>query len=131
MDGKPAATKASPFVDLVDDWYKDAVAWAAETGIVDGMDETHFAPNENVTREQAMAMLMRYAKYKGMDVSATVELKQYKDASSISDWADAAVHWAVATGLINGVTDTTIEPQGNSTRAQIATILMRFQTSLA
>lgn len=131
MDGKPAATKASPFVDLVDDWYKDAVAWAAETGIVDGMDETHFAPNENVTREQAMAMLMRYAKYKGMDVSATVELKQYKDASSISDWADAAVHWAVATGLINGVTDTTIEPQGNSTRAQIATILMRFQTNRA
>ena len=129
MEGKPAASKASPFVDLVDDWYKNAVNWAAETGIVDGMDETHFVPNENITREQAMTMLMRYARYKGMDVSATIELKQFTDASSISDWADAAVRWAVATGLINGVTDTTIVPQGDSTRAQIAAILMRFQTN--
>ena len=105
------------------------MAWAAENGIVDGMDDEHFAPNDKLTREQAMTMLMRYAKYKGMDVSATVDLAKFTDAGSISSWADAAVHWAVAIGLIDGVTDKTIEPQGNSTRAQIATILMRCQTN--
>ncbi len=129
MDGEPAAKAAAKFVDVTEDWYKDAVAWAAENGIVDGMDDEHFAPNDKLTREQAMTMLMRYAKYKGMDVSATVDLAKFTDAGSISSWADAAVHWAVAIGLIDGVTDKTIEPQGNSTRAQIATILMRFQTN--
>lgn len=129
MDGEPAAKAAAKFVDVTEDWYKPAVAWAAENGIVDGMDDEHFAPNDKLTREQAMTMLMRYAKYKGMDVSATVDLAKFTDAGSISSWADAAVHWAVAIGLIDGVTDKTIEPQGNSTRAQIATILMRFQTN--
>ena len=93
------------------------------------MDPEHFNPDGEVTREQAMTMLMRYAKYKGMDVSATVELTKYADADQIGEWASDAVHWAVAVGLINGTTPTTLEPQGTSTRAQVATILMRFQTN--
>ena len=129
MEGTPEAKEAAKFVDLEDDWYKAAVAWAAETGIVNGMDADHFDPNGKVTREQAMTMLMRYAKYKGMDVSATVELTKYTDVDQIGDWAQDAVHWAVAVGLINGTTPTTLEPQGQSTRAQVATILMRFQTN--
>lgn len=129
MEGTPAPEGESAFVDLKDDWYKDAVAWAAENGIVNGMDPEHFNPDGEVTREQAMTMLMRYAKYKGMDVSATVELTKYADADQIGEWASDAVHWAVAVGLINGTTPTTLEPQGTSTRAQVATILMRFQTN--
>lgn len=131
MEGTPAPKAESKFVDLKDDWYKDAVAWAAENGIVNGMDEDHFGPDGSVTREQAMTMLMRYAKYKGMDVSATADLSKFTDADSISDWADEAVHWAVAIGLINGTTPTTLEPQGNSTRAQVAAILMRLQSKQA
>ena len=129
MEGAPEAKEAAKFVDLTQDWYKAAVAWAAETGVVKGMDADHFAPDAKVTREQATTMLMRYAQLKEMDVSATVELTKYADADQISAWASDAVHWAVARGLINGVTPTTLEPKGESTRAQIATILMRFQTN--
>ena len=129
MEGEPAAKAESAFTDLTKDWYKAAVEWAAENGIVNGMDAKHFNPEGKVTREQAMTMLMRYAAFKGMDVSATVELTKYADADQISSWASDAVCWAVASGLINGVTPTTLEPKGSSTRAQIATILMRFQTN--
>jgi hypothetical protein len=129
MDGTPEAKAPAAFTDLTDDWYKDAVAWAAENGIVKGMGDGLFNPDGKVTREQAMTMLMRYAEYKGMDVSATVELTKYVDADQIGEWASDAVHWAVARGLIKGTTATTLEPQGESTRAQVATILMRFQTN--
>ena len=129
MEGTPEAKAPAAFTDLTDDWYKDAVAWAAENGIVNGMGDGLFNPDGKVTREQAMTMLMRYAKLKGMDVSATVELTKYVDADQIGEWASDAVHWAVARGLIKGTTATTLEPQGESTRAQVATILMRFQTN--
>ena len=131
MEGTPKAKETPKFVDLTQGWYKDAVAWAAENGIVNGKDEEHFDPEGKVTREEAMTMLMRYAKFKDMDVSATVELTKFTDAGQISSWASDAVRWAVASGLINGVTPTTLVPKGESTRAQIATILMRFQTKLA
>ena len=131
MDGSPAPKTESKFVDLKDDWYKNAVAWAAENGIVNGLDDDHFGPDGSVTREQAMTMLMRYAKYKGMDVSASADLSKFDDVGNVSQWANEAVHWAVAMGLINGTTPTTLEPQGNSTRAQVAAILMRFQSQQA
>ena len=130
MDGAPKAEKEAAFVDLTEDWYKDAVAWASENGIVNGLDNEHFNPNGKVTREQAMTMLMRYAKYKGMDVSAKADLSGFTDADKVSEWAQDAVSWAVAVKLINGTTPTTLEPQGESTRAQVATILMRFQTNV-
>jgi hypothetical protein len=75
-------------------------------------------------------MLMRYAKYKGMDVSAKADLSGFTDADKVSEWAQDAVSWAVAVKLINGTTPTTLEPQGESTRAQVAMILMRFQTNV-
>ena len=130
MEGAPAPKTEAGFTDLTQAWYRDAVAWAAENEIVNGMSAETFAPDGKVTREQAMTMLMRYARYKGMDVSATVSLTQYTDADQIGAWASDAVHWAVAVGLINGMTPTTLAPQGESTRAQVATILMRFQTQL-
>ena len=131
MAGEPAASAPASFTDLRQGWYRDAVAWAAENKIVEGISATQFAPDAKVTREQAMTMLMRYAAFKGYDVSARDNLAAFSDASSVSSWARDAMQWAVAAGLIEGVTDTTIQPRGESTRAQIATILMRFQNNIA
>ena len=130
MEGSPAPKAAAQFTDLKQDWYMDAVAWAAENGIVNGMGNNLFAPEQEVTREQAMTMLMRYAAYKGMDVSKRADLSVFKDGASVSDWAKDAVQWAVAAELINGMPDGTFQPQGMCTRAQVATILMRFQKNL-
>ncbi|MBQ9045684.1 MAG: S-layer homology domain-containing protein [Oscillospiraceae bacterium] len=130
MEGAPAPKTQAAFTDLTQDWYRDAVAWAAENGIVSGMSETTFAPDAKVTREQAMTMLMRCAAFKGLDVTAAADLSAFGDAGSVSMWAEPAVRWAVAARLIQGMPDGTLQPQGGSTRAQVATILMRFQRQL-
>ncbi|MEE0435756.1 MAG: S-layer homology domain-containing protein, partial [Peptococcaceae bacterium] len=85
-----------------------------------------FGPNDAITREQLAAILMNYADYKGMDVSARVDLSAYSDADTISSWATDTMEWAVAEGLISGMTADTLEPQGNATRAQVAAIFQRF-----
>ena len=111
-------------------WYAKAVAWAAANEIVDGYSDTVFGPEDPVTREQLSAILYRYAKYKGYDVTRQAELSGYTDAGRVTGYAVDAVRWAVAEGLIAGVTETTLVPNGNSTRAQTATILMRFCESV-
>ena len=88
--------------------------------------EISFAPDEPMTREQMAAILYRYAQYKGYDITANGNLDVYTDASQISNFAVYAMQWANGEGLINGVTDTTLNPQGSAIRAQVAAILMRF-----
>jgi len=109
-------------------WYYDAVAWAWKNGIVSGIDEHSFAPNDNVTREQIVVLLYRYVKFKGIDTEKIENSKtmMYNDVNEISSYAATAMKWAVGGGLIKGETDTTLNPKSNTTRAQIATILMRF-----
>ena len=102
-------------------WYARGREWATENGISDGTNM-----EGKITREQLAAMLYRYAKMKGYDVSASASLSGYTDASSVSGWATDAMRWAVSAGLINGRTATTLAPQGNATRAEVASILMRF-----
>lgn len=102
-------------------WYTAGRAWAMGAGISDGTNMTG-----KITREQLAAMLYRYAKMKGYDVSASADISGYTDASSVSSWATDAMRWAVSAGLINGRTATTLAPQGNATRAEVASILMRF-----
>lgn len=102
-------------------WYTAGRAWAMENGISDGTNM-----EGKITREQLAAMLYRYAKLKGYDVSASADISGYTDASSVSSWATDAMRWAVSAGLINGRTATTLAPQGNATRAEVASILMRF-----
>ena len=102
-------------------WYARGREWAMGAGISDGTNMTG-----KITREQLAAMLYRYAKMKGYDVSASASLSGYTDASSVSSWATDAMRWAVSAGLINGRTATTLAPQGNATRAEVASILMRF-----
>ncbi len=127
LEGEPATTAVNPFTDVLPGaWYTDAVTWASAAGIVNGMSPTTFEPMANITCEQMATMLLRYAKYKKYDVSATVSLDAYTDASKVSDWAFRAMQWANAEGLITGRTPTTLVPDGTATRAETATILMRF-----
>ena len=115
------------FSDVSDgDWYATAVNWAATEGIVSGTGEGDFSPNAAITREQLAAMLMNYAAYKGQDVSARANLSAYSDAAAISSWANDVMSWSVAEGLISGMTEDTLQPQGSATRAQVAAILERF-----
>lgn len=119
--------QAAGFADVDDnDWYATAVNWAANVGVVNGYEDNTFKPNTAITREQLAAILMNYAAYKGYDVSARADLSHYSDADSISSWANDVLLWAVAEGLLTGVTDDTIAPQAHATRAQVAAILQRF-----
>ena len=132
LEGQPAPSGDSGFSDVAaGTWYTDAVAWAAENGIVNGVSETEFAPGKDITREQLATILFRYAEAKGYDVSARVDLSAYPDANQIQSYAAESVAWAVAEGLIQGFEDNTLRPAGNATRAQIATILMRFCEGVA
>ena len=127
MDGDPIVNSANIFTDVADDaWYADAVLWANTNGIVSGYGEGLFGPNDNITREQMAAILYRYAEFKGYDVSEIDNLEAYIDVDYVSDWALAGMEWAVGEKLITGMTATTLVPQGNATRAQVASILMRF-----
>ena len=117
--------QAAGFADVDDnDWYATAVNWAANVGVVNGYEDNTFKPNTAITREQLAAILMNYAAYKGEDVSNRADLTSYTDQPST--WAEEAMSWAVAEGLINGVTADTLQPQGAATRAQVAAILQRF-----
>ncbi len=126
LEGSPAAS-VGDFSDVaVGDWYAQAVNWAASVGVVNGFDDGTFQPNTAITREQMAAILRNFAAYKGMDVSTTGDLSTYTDATSVSDWAKDSVTWAVGSGLIGGYEDSTLRPQGNTTRAEAAAMLQRY-----
>ena len=128
---KPAATQGSTFSDVAQgQWYTDAVAWAAENGIVNGVGDGKFDPEGTVTREQMAAILYRYAQYKDCDVSDSASLQSFGDAGTVSSYAVPSMEWAVGAELINGM-DGNLKPKGTATRAQVATILMRFCENVA
>lgn len=119
----------NPFADVPEEeWYTEAVAWAAAEGVVNGVREDLFEPESQVTREQMATILYRYAQNTG--AARQEALTAFADAHRISDWAQEAVQWAVAGGLLQGTAEADgllyLDPQGNATRAQVATILMRF-----
>ncbi len=131
LEGEPKVSGTMPFTDLTQNWYKDAVLWAYQTGVVSGTSATTFAPDLPVTREQIAVILMGYAE-KVLGVTRTwtpADLSVYPDAGSVSGWAKDALADAVALGLISGASNggqTYLEPQGSATREQVATILMEF-----
>ena len=126
LEGVESAESAG-FADVAaNDWYATAVNWAAASGITSGTGDGNFSPNTAITREQLAAILMNYAQYKGQDVSARATLDTYNDAAAISSWANDVMSWAVAEGLLTGVTNDQLQPQGNATRAQVAAIFERF-----
>ena len=123
--GQPKEGK-NTFTDVPNGkWYTDAVAWAAENGIVNGVGNNRFNPNGDITREEMATILFRYANKNGIDTSKRGNLNLFPDANQVSDWAKDAVQWTVAEGIING-SDGKLLPRGNATRAQVATIFMRL-----
>ena len=130
LAGAPAPKAPNTFVDVPDGaWYTDAVTWAAENGVVSGIGGSRFDPSGFVTREQTAEILYNYAHSKGYDVSVRADLTVFPDAGSVSGWAEKALSWANAAGLINGTVrdgQTILDPQGSASRAQVAMILMNY-----
>lgn len=137
MDGRPVAGGVgTAFADVPDgQYYTEAVRWASENGIVAGVSETRFQPNGNITREQIAAIIYRYARFQGRDTSASADLSVFPDSSSVSDYAKTAISWANASGLISGIKESDgtvrLSPKGSATRAQVASILMRYLQNVA
>ena len=130
LEGEPAVTGEAGFDDVGDTWYTDAVIWAAANDIVNGIGDNQFGPENTLTREQLVTMLYRYAEAAGYDVSAAADLSGYPDAGKVQTYAQEAMSWAVAEGIVEGM-DGNLNPAGNASRAQIATILMRFCEDVA
>lgn len=126
LEGKPEETAEAPFTDTAGHWALEAIAWAAQNNVVAGYDDGTFGPEKLVTREEFAQMMYNYAKFKGYDLTAGGDLTQFPDAGAISDWAETALSWANGKGLINGHDNGTIDPQGNTTRAQAASIMKNF-----
>ena len=127
LDDSPEQKYSAGFTDVVaSQWYTEAVAWATENGIVSGYGGGLFGPNDTITQEQLAAILYRYARYKGYDMTASADLSGYTDSGSISTWAQTAMQWANGAGLITGTSATTLNPLGAATRAEVASILMRL-----
>ncbi len=135
MEGKPTASAENPFTDVPSgQWYTDAVTWAAANGIVYRITDDTFEPMGNITREQMATILHRYAEKKGYDVTKSEDLNAFPDGAKTSDYAADALSWAYAEKLITGVksgnTDY-LDPKGGATRAQVASILMRYGQNIA
>ncbi len=131
LENQPNVNIDNSFNDVkVSDYYGNAIYWAKQNNIVTGYNSTTFAPNDNITREQMATILYRYAVYKGYTVNKTTDLSSFSDEANINSYALTPIKWAVASNIISGMGDGTISPLGNASRAQIATILMRFIENL-
>ena len=132
LDGSPAVSGDCPFSDVAaGSWYEKAVTWAAANGIVNGYSAASFGPDDSITREQMALIFYNYAKYKGYDVTKTADISSFIDSNNVHDWARDAMSWCTAVGLINGMGGNALAPEGSSTRAQAAAVLMRFEQNVA
>ena len=131
LENSPAGNPAQ-FTDVpMDQWYTEAVNWAAANGLVNGYGNSAFGPEDDITREQMAAILYRYAQFKGYDHTVQGDLSQFTDGSQTSDWARDAVMWAVGSGLLAGKGGGLLDPKGTATRAEVAAILMRFVENIS
>ena len=134
LEGQPDLSDENlgyPYEDVdAQAWYGDAVYWARITGVATGYGDGTFQPGDSITRQEFAQMLYNYAKYKGYDLTAAGDLSQFPDSESVADWAEAAMRWANGNQLINGHDDGTIDAAGIGTRAQAASILMKFDQNL-
>lgn len=128
ISGERAPGGTSAFRDVADGlWYSDGVAWAGSNGIVNGMGDGTYCPDLAVSREQLVTMLYRFQSYRKGNVSGKGSLAGYPDGNTVSDWAKTAMEWATGAGLIQGRDTGRLDPKGNATRAEVATILQRFE----
>ena len=128
MEKYPKVTATSKFMDVKDknEWYYKAVVWATEKGIVHGYENGNFGANDNITREQLAVILNHYAKYKGKNYTKTTDISNFKDSSKVSSWALSQVKWAVASKVITGNENGTLNPTGTATRAEAASMLYKY-----
>jgi hypothetical protein len=127
MENQPNVEFGNVFTDVQSGvWYSDPIIWANQSKIVNGKGKGIFAPNDSITREQIAVMLYRYAKGKGFNLDAESSSLIFKDADKISDFAKESITWAVAKGIMKGNSDLTLNPSGLATRAEVATMLQRF-----
>lgn len=129
IEGSPHVAENSKFTDVDKEvYYANAVNWAKQNGIVNGVTETEFAPDTNITREQIVIILYRYSLLKkhNTDIGKNTSIAQYNDFPLVSEYAIQAMQYAIESGLIKGDTSGNLNPQGLATRAEIATILHRF-----
>lgn len=128
LEGTPDVSEVeNPFTDVNDDtWCVDAVKWAYSTGVSEGYTDGSFGTSIEITRAQAAKMLYGYACFKELDTSAYAEFDGFADASQLGKWAYDSMHWALGSGIINGTSATTINPNGNATRCQLAAIFARY-----
>ena len=135
LEGSPQVDYAMAFDDVAaNSWYAEAIRWAASEGIVGGYGNGLFGTNDPITREQFAAMLYRFAQEQGYDVSIgeNTNILSYTDVADLSEYAISAMQWAVGAGIINGTGDgSTLSPQGQATRAQVAVILTRYCENVA
>lgn len=125
--GNPDVEGDTDFTDVTDDyWSAKAIAWAVNNGVVNGFEDGTFRPDENMTREQMAAILQNFASQMGLDVSASGDLSNFTDIPEGEYWSRDALAWAYAEGLLAGTSDSTMDPAGQASRAQIAVIMMRF-----
>ena len=131
LAGEPAGSP-SPFADVASgSWYENAVNWAAETGAVNGTSGTAFSPGEPITREQLAAVLYRYAQAQGKGFTGAWAFPlNFSDAADVSEWADEAMHWMVMNGILTGRDDGTLSPKDSASRAEIATMFLRFHSEM-
>ena len=128
-EGSPKVSAESKFSDIKDsDWFAAPVIWASENGIVNGVSETEFAPNNAITREQIATIMYRYATSRGHDVSVgqSTNILSYEDVESVSEYAFSALQYTAGAGIMKGKTESTLNPQDKATRAEAATVVMRF-----
>jgi len=128
LDGCPDTSEMElPFTDVTDEtWCVDAIKWAKSTGVTDGYPDGTFGTKIEITRAQAAKMLFSYACYKGLDTSAYGEFEGFTDEYMIGEWMYDSLHWALGSGIISGTSATTVTPNGNATRCQLAAIFARY-----
>lgn len=127
--GEPEVTGTVSFTDVAaGEYYEKAIAWASANGITNGYPDGTFRPDVEVSRQEMVTFLYRFAKYQGKDVSKTADLSGYADADKVDTFAKDAMAWAVGTGIVNGVSATSLAPTATALREQIATIIMRYCT---
>ena len=137
LEGNPAPVSAAGFSDVADGaWYAEAVRWAADSGVVKGYADGRFRPNDAVTREQMAALLYRFAGYKGYDVSigGDTDILRFTDGAAVGGYAVPAMRWACGSGMVHGIArdgGMLLAPRDTTTRAQAATLIMRFQSAFA
>ena len=131
LEGAPTGN-STRFADVPDgQWYTEAVNWAAAHGLVNGYGNRIFGPGDAITREQMAVILYQYARFMEYDSAVPGDLSRFADGDQTSDWARDAVMWAVGNGLLSGKDSGLLDPKGTATRAEVATILMRFVENIS